>query len=929
VFGGNLANGGEQITLRTATSEIIDDLAFDDTGDWPGRADGDGSSLVIINPAADPNAPGNWRSSTEYGGSPGVLGLAPINSIIVNEVLTHTDPPLVDAVELYNPTTSAVNIGGWYLSDGGTPDGIADGTARYKKFRIPNGTIIQPGAYLVFDESHFNTTPNHPSFSFNSAEGDDVYLMQAEPTTGKLLNFVEHVDFGAAANGETFGRWPNAAGKLYPMVSRTLGAANSGPRIGPVIINELMYNPQSGNDDLEYVEIVNITDAPINLNGWKFTNGIDFTFGNTTLPTRGTLLVLRFDPNNPANATRLAAFRAAYPSLPQGALLAGGYADIISGGVLNNGGETVALSRPDMPQPGGLIPYILVDEVEYDDVAPWPTSPDGTGHALSRVSQSIFGNEPTNWLGEAPTPGGTPTLGVPTNLTATAAAPNRIQLSWTDTTSDESGFKIERSDGGGNFVQVASVSANVTSYENGNLQSSVNYTYRVRAFNAGGDGEASNMASATTPQLVTIDGAPGHDTYHVVRAGTILRVYENAAPVGQPTYSSELAAMNGTLTINAGDGNDAVDVDTGGQPDLGLAQLLLNAGTGANTLALASGSARIDSTANGGTLNTAVAAGAQLSTAQLKQNELALGSNSRVTLLPAGGTSVVTSLNLAQGATLDIGNNALVVDYTGASPVATIRDRIIAGRGSAGLGGAWTGAGITSSAAAQANQTEQESRSVGYAENAQLPLGPYTTFRGQVVDETSVLIAYTRTADANLDGLVNDNDVTVLGAAYAPGVAGGVWALGDFEYNGFIDDDDVTLLGAFYNPSAGPLSAPLRPGPEDRQGIALAVRPGNLDSIDMYRSGGPTFSDASSTGPSDLVEQEGFPAPDGPRYSISALRAWNADELPDVHEDALVDLLAEAIVTSGESLADSRLAVSRSMSADMMWADGLWRLSSN
>jgi hypothetical protein len=692
-----------------------------------------------------------------------------------------------------------------------------------------------------------------------------------------------------------------------------------------------MYNPQSANDDLEFVELVNITGAPVTLAGWKFTNGIDFTFGNTTIPAHGTLLVLRFDPNNPANATKLAAFRAAYPSLPQGAQMVGGYADPISGGVLSDGGETVALSQPDTPQPGGLIPYTLVDEVEYDDAAPWPTTPDGTGNSLTRLSESIYGNEPTNWTGAAPTPGGMPTLGVPTNLTATATAPNRIQLGWTDTTSDETGFKVERLDGA-NWVEIASVSANVTGYDNSNLQSSVNYTYRVRAFNAGGTGEPSNTASATTPQLVTIDGAAAGDTYHVVRAGTVLRVYVNTAPTGQPTYSSELAAMNGTLTINAGDGNDAVDVDTGGQPNLGLTQLIVNAGAGANTLLLANGSARIDGTASGGTLNTTVAAGAQLSTVLLRQNELVLLGNSRVTLLPAGGTSVVTSLNLAQGATLDIGNNALVVDYSGASPAATIRGNILTGRGGAGLGGTWTGAGITSSAAAGANQTEPESRSVGYAENSQLPLGPYTTFRGQAVDTTSVLIAYTRTADSNLDGFVNDDDVTVLGASYAPGAAGGAWALGDFEYNGFIDDDDVTLLGVFYNPAAGPPGAPLPQGPEDRQSIALAVRPGDFDSMDVFRSGGPTFGDASDAGPSDLFEQEfaGFPGPGGPGYSISALRAWNAGELPNSHEDALVDLLAEAVVNSNNNLADPRLAVGRRVdTGDMIWADGLWRLSPN
>jgi hypothetical protein len=92
-----------------------------------------------------------------------------------------------------------------------------------------------------------------------------------------------------------------------------------------------------------------------------------------------------------------------------------------------------------------------------------------------------------------------------------------------------------------------------------------------------------------------------------------------------------------------------------------------------------------------------------------------------------------------------------------------------------------------------------------------LPLGPYTTFRGQPVDDTSILMAFTRTGDANLDGLVNDDDVTIVGATYAPGVAQPSWALGDFDYNGFVDDDDVTLLGVFYDPSAPALITVAQP----------------------------------------------------------------------------------------------------------------------
>jgi hypothetical protein len=141
------------------------------------------------------------------------------------------------------------------------------------------------------------------------------------------------------------------------------------------------------------------------------------------------------------------------------------------------------------------------------------------------------------------------------------------------------------------------------------------------------------------------------------------------------------------------------------------------------------------------------------------------------------------------------------------------------------LGKGWGGPGITSSAAAAANASAPESRSVGYAENSTLPLGAYTTFRGQPVDGTSLLFAFTVTGDANLDGVVNDDDVTIVGAAYAPGVNQPQWALGDFDYNGFVDDDDVTLLGVFYDPTATPIGPPAEPG---ANGAAAVPEPASL-----------------------------------------------------------------------------------------------------
>ena len=64
-------------------------------------------------------------------------------------------------------------------------------------------------------------------------------------------------------------------------------------------------------------------------------------------------------------------------------------------GKLDNSSETVALERPDTPNPDG-VPYILVEQVDYEDAAPWPVEPDGVGDlAPARASLPRYGNDPT------------------------------------------------------------------------------------------------------------------------------------------------------------------------------------------------------------------------------------------------------------------------------------------------------------------------------------------------------------------------------------------------------------------------------------------------------------------------------------------------------------------------------------------------------
>lgn len=95
----------------------------------------------------------------------------------------------------------------------------------------------------------------------------------------------------------------------------------------------------------------------------------------------------------------------------------------------------------------------------------------------------------------------------PSALSASASSPTHIDLTWTDNSDDETGFRIEGWVSGG-WVNIATVGANVTSFAHTSLTAATTYFYRVGAYNASGPSAASNVASATTPAVETAPLSP-------------------------------------------------------------------------------------------------------------------------------------------------------------------------------------------------------------------------------------------------------------------------------------------------------------------------------------------------------------------------------------------------------------------------------------
>jgi len=413
-YSGRLNNGGERIRLQDAIGQTI--LDFDYKDGWHSITDGEGYSLTVIDPTNTDsyswNEKDSWRASAYLSGSPGTDDSALVpdpGAVVINELLAHAHADAADWIELHNTTDSTIDISGWFLSDSGS---------NLTKYQIAAGTRIAPHGYIIFYEDlHFNN-PSDPGcyqpFALNE-NGEELYLSSAE---GSLLTgYREAEDFGASETDISFGRYYKPSTGNYNFVSmseNTPGSANAYPKVGPIVISEIMYNPDwpvSGsytNDQYEYIELHNISAEPVTLydydkaQSWKFTDGIDFMFPEeqpVTMPAGGYLLVVK-EPE---------AFAWRYPAVPVDKIL-GPYS-----GSLNNAGERLELSMPGDVDEFARRYYIRVDRVSYSDgfhpedclagVDLWPSEPDGGGKSLTRKTGADYGNDPDNWTASAPSPG--------------------------------------------------------------------------------------------------------------------------------------------------------------------------------------------------------------------------------------------------------------------------------------------------------------------------------------------------------------------------------------------------------------------------------------------------------------------------------------------------------------------------------------------
>jgi len=316
---------------------------------------------------------------------------------------------------------------------------------------------------------------------------------------------------------------------------------------------------------------------------------------------------------------------------------------------------------------------------------------------------------------------------------------------------------------------------------------------------------------------------------------------DSARTVGSIAFDnnhSYLLAGASTLTLSAGGAGASISVASGSHAILapvGLSSdLSVTITSAASTLTISS-----DLTASGHNLTKS-------GSGTLILKNLRFGSatiNGGIVQVAASGqnsssTSVLSALPaIASSSQLDVQDNALIISYSPADTMHSARDAIrnlLKNGRNAGPASAapWNGSGGITSSYANSNGNGFN-LAMGYADNLDLAAvrasGSFTIFGGQTVASNTVLIQLTRGADATLDGVVDGQDVAIIGNHFQkPGSV--QWCFGDFDYSGTCDGSDVSVLGTTFGKTS-PILSPAQMTAEFGAAFTSAFEAGQTGTV--------------------------------------------------------------------------------------------------
>lgn len=289
-----------------------------------------------------PNGGGQWFLFVNPSrGQPNGSSAALAAQLRLNEVHFTADGR-VDFIELKNLARTATSASGLFIS---SRLDFSD--------KVPLSGSVAAGGHASWDVN----------FPLDGSGRVSLYLIDAQN------NVLAAREFRRRPGRESVQAWPEGSEEWYASLGSTRNAVNQPTRVLDVVINEIFCDPPSDHRNGEFIELYNRGSAPVPLGGWRFEDGISYTFpaGATLAP--GAYLVLAADAE---------AFAAAY----------GRQADGEYTGNLANKGELVRLEDAV----GNL-----VDQVDYKVGGQWPELTGGNGTSLELIHPSLDNDLPSAW----------------------------------------------------------------------------------------------------------------------------------------------------------------------------------------------------------------------------------------------------------------------------------------------------------------------------------------------------------------------------------------------------------------------------------------------------------------------------------------------------------------------------------------------------
>lgn len=321
-----LATGGDTVIYLTEPNGTTVANAIEASMPLDGRSlgrKGDGSSSWFLFSQPTENAP-NASSSANL-------------SLKVNEAAFNQDGNTT-WIELFNPASITLDTNGLFLA--GLPD-FSDKVAL-------SGTVPANG-FLSITETF-------------ATSGDELTLFIINGSD----NIIDALSIDHAAPRNYSAAFPDGSGLFYASGSGTQGTTNNPDRETGIVISELMVDPPTDHRDGEFIELFNKSASSIDLSGWQFTKGINFTFPSGSMLGAGQYLVIAANENFTS-----------YPSL------VGQYS-----GELANGGELLQLKDSW----GNL-----ADEVHYHTGGHWPQLANGQGSSLELKHPDMDNSQASAW----------------------------------------------------------------------------------------------------------------------------------------------------------------------------------------------------------------------------------------------------------------------------------------------------------------------------------------------------------------------------------------------------------------------------------------------------------------------------------------------------------------------------------------------------